>query len=239
LLIFVDESGQPHQIDEGPYVLSSIAVDEENLGEVNDSITSFIDNVRNRFNIDVSEIHAKYLVKGNYAWRSIRMEERARLFQRIANIISNLNITLNIVSAVKKRPGVKITSPYGIRKHVIKMLLERLYLTPSKYSIAVMIFDSSSIKIDINIRKEVEEAVEEALSPQTYRLYVSFSNSKKEPALQIADYIAYLMKHILMKQYKWGKFDFEKAFLTIESKIRRCPHKDVYEGCGLKVWEIE
>ena len=221
LLIFVDESGQPHQISEGPYVLSSVAIDEKYLDEVNNSITNFTVNVRRKFNIHVDEIHTKHLVKGNYAWKNVCMEKRAELFQEIANIISNLNITLNIVSAVKKRPGVKISSPYGIRRHVIKMLLERLYLTPSKYSVAIMIFDSYSIKMDANIRKEVEEAIEEALSPQTYRLYVSFSDSKKEPALQIADYVAYLTKHILMKQYKWAMFDFEEAFLTIESKIRR------------------
>jgi len=239
MLIFVDESGQPHQISEGPYVLSSVAIDEKDLDEVNDSVSEFINNVRKRFNIYVDEIHTKYLVKGNYAWKSVHMEERAILFQEFANIISSLNITLNIVSAVKKRPGVVISSPHGIRRHVIRMLLERLYLTPSEYNVAIIIFDSFSIKMDANIRKEVEEAIEASLSPQTYRLYVSFSDSKKEPALQIADYVAYLMKHILMKQYKWSKFDFERAFLTIESKIRRCPHDNTYEGCGLKIWEIE
>ena len=239
LLVYIDESGQPHQINEGPYVLASIAIDEAYLEDASSTIYSFIEGVENRFGIKIDEIHTKHLVKGNGVWSKIRMKERALLFQEIADIIARLDIVLNIVAAIKSRPGVKIASPYGIRKHVIKMLIERLYLTRSKYKIAIIVFDSNTIGIDANIRKEVEEGIKLGLSQPTYRLYISFSNSKREPLIQIADYIAYLMKYILMKQYKWQYFDFEKAFLTIEAKIRKCPNKNSYENCGLKVWNIE
>lgn len=238
LLVYVDESGKPYQIDEGPYVLASVAIDELELDNVVNVISSFINDVRRNLGISIDEIHTKHLVKGNEAWSRIPMPERAKVFQQFADIISSLNITLNIVAALKGRPGVKISSPPSIRRHVIKLLIERLYLTRSKYKVAIMIFDSIAFGMDANIRLDVEEGIKSSLSPQTYRLYVAFKDSREEQAIQIADYVAYLMRHILMKQYRWAYFNFEEAFLKIEPKIRRCPGSSCYNGCGLKIWYI-
>jgi len=238
LLIYVDESGQPYQIDEGPYVIASVAINENFFTTIATSINKFIEDLEKRFNRKFNELHTKSLVKGSNAWYNVPIHERAKVFIEFAQLISNQDLVLNIVAAVKKRPGVRISNPFGIRRHLIKLLVERLYLTPSSSEIGLIIVDSSTAGIDINVRREFDEGVRESLSQPTYRIYVTFSDSKREPPLQIADYVAYLMRHILMKQYRWHSFDFEKAFLIIESKIRKCRDEDTYEGCGLKVWEI-
>ncbi len=62
-------------------------------------------------------------------------------------------------------------------------------MTLSNYSIAVLIFDSSSIELDANIRRDDEEAVHTALTKPSYRVYVTFKDSREEPLIQIADYL--------------------------------------------------
>ncbi len=240
LLIFVDESGDPLQLDEGPYILSSVAVCEDKLGVVDSSFSRFLSHINNQYGIRVNEVHAKHLVKGNSPWR-LPMRDRARIFQEIAELVSRLDIVLNIVAVVKSRPGVEISKKRarGIRKHALKLLVERLYMTRADENIALIIFDSKNLREDANIRHDIEKGIEEALANPTYRTYITFSYSHLEPAIQIADYVAYLTRYIVTKQYRWQSFDFEKAFLTIEPRIRRCPGQNTYEGCGLKIWEIE
>ena len=240
LLIFIDESGDPLQLNEGPYVISSVAVREEELGVIDNAFHDLIRSINGQYRIRVNEIHTKLLVKGNSPWR-IPIVERARIFQEIADLISRLNIVLNIVAVVKARPGVEISRrrALGIRRHALKLLVERLYMTRADEELALIVLDSKNLREDANIRRDVERGIEEGLANPTYRTYITFSYSHREPAIQIADYVAYLVRHIIMKQYRWQSFDFERAFLTIESKIRRCPGEETYEECGLKVWEIE
>lgn len=130
LLVFVDESGGPLQLDEGPYVLSPVAVREDYLDIIDDVFSHFISNISNTYGIQVNEIHTKYLVKGNSPWR-LSIRDRAKIFQDIAELVARLNIVLNIVVVVKSKPGLKITKQraQGIRKHILKLLLERLHTT--------------------------------------------------------------------------------------------------------------
>jgi len=169
------------------------------------------------------------------------MGDRAKIFQDIAELVAGLNMVLNIVAVVKSKPGLEITKQRarGIRKHTLKLLLERLIMTRMDENIALIVFDSKNLREDANIRADIEKGIEEALTNPTYRTYIAFSYSHLEPAIQIADYVAYLTRYIVTKQYRWQSFDFEKAFLTIEPKIRRCPGEDRYEGCGMKIWEIK
>lgn len=239
LLIYVDESGQPHQINEGPYVVASVAVDERELDKLNMAIEDLITNINDRLRLGINEIHTKHLVKGNSPWNNVPIETRAQIFQDIAEVIADLNIVLNIVAAVKSRPGIRITSFKGIRRHVLKLLAERLFMTPSRQRLAIIIFDSSTLGNDVKIREDMEKGIREGLTSPTYRTYITFSYSDREPGIQIADYVAYLTRYIITKQYKWQNFDFEKAFLTIEPKIRNCPGRSTYINCGLKIWEIQ
>ncbi len=239
LLVYVDESGQPYQIDEGPYVVVSVAIDEGELDKLNRAVKDLIMDINNRFGLRINEIHTKQLVKGNGPWNNVPMRKRAKIFQDIAEIIADLDIVLNIVAAVKSRPGIRITSFEGIRRHVLKLLAERLFMIYSQQKVTIIIFDSSTIGNDVKIKEDMERGIREGLISPTYRTYVSFSYSDREPGIQIADYVAYLTRHIITKQYKWQDFDFEKAFLTIEPKIRRCHGGNIYINCGLKIWEIE
>ncbi len=238
LIVYVDESGQPHQLDEGPYVIASVAIDEDRLPQVISAIENFVAGIRRSYGIDVDEIHTKNLVKGNREWYGVSIDTRRKIFEDFAQLVSNLDIVLNIV-VVKRGLGVRIASPEGIRSHAMKLLIERIFMTPSRYPIAILVFDSSTIGQDANIRSEVEKAVRESLAHRSYRVYVSFKDSIEEPAIQIADFVAYIVRSIKMHQYSWRGFNFEKAFLLFENRIRRCPGQDTYEGCGLKEWIID
>jgi len=238
LMVYVDESGQPHQLDEGPYVIASVAIDERCLGGVIDAVRGFLARVSQSLGVRVSEIHTKNLVKGNGEWHGVPMRVRRAVFDEFARLIHGLDVVLNIVVVVKARPGARVSNPEGVRKHAIKLLVEGVLMTSSTHPIAVLVFDSSTIGQDANIRRDVEEAVRTALGRPSCRVYVAFKDSKEEPPIQVADYVAYVTKYVCMRQYRWRDFDFENAFLLFEDKIRRCPGQGTYDGCGLRVWEI-
>lgn len=238
LMIYVDESGQPHQLDEGPYVIASVAIDENNLDAAVDAVKGFLERVSRVHGVNVGEIHTKCLVKGVGDWYGVPMRVRKAVFDEFAQLISGLDMVLNIVVVRKGRPGAKISSPEGIRKHAVKLLVERIFMTPSTHPVAILVFDSSTIGQDANIKRDVEEAVRTALTKPSYRIYVAFKDSREEPLLQVADYVAYVTRYIYTHQYRWKDFSFENAFLSFEDRVRRCPGQDTYEGCGLKVWEI-
>ncbi len=101
LLIYIDESGQLYQIDEGPYVVASVIVDESELYRLETAIRDIILSINSRFKLGITEIHAKHLVKGNKPWNNVSMKDRAKVFQDIAKVIASLNIVLNIVAAYK------------------------------------------------------------------------------------------------------------------------------------------
>ena len=69
LFVYVDESGQPNQLDDGPYVLTSVIVSEEGVKNVVDQVRGFVEAVRGRYGINwLEEIHTKDLVEGSREW---------------------------------------------------------------------------------------------------------------------------------------------------------------------------
>ena len=70
-----------------------------------------------------------------------------------------------------------------------------------------------------------------------YRLLKAFETSVEEPPLQLADYVAYVVRRVFKGQLRHGAFNFGRAFQLFEGRIRRCPNSSAYHGCGLKVWE--
>ncbi len=134
---------------------------------------------------------------------------------------------------------IKITSFEYIRRNVLKLLAKQLSTIHTQQKATIIVFDTSTIGRDARIKEDMEKGIREGLSKPTYKTYIAFSYSEQEPGIQIADYIAYLTRYIIIKQYKWQDFDFEKAYLTIEPKIKRCPGTNTYINCGLKIWEIK
>ncbi|GAB6946949.1 hypothetical protein JCM16161A_10790 [Vulcanisaeta sp. JCM 16161] len=86
---------------------------------------------------------------------------------------------------------------------------------------------------------DVEYAIRKSRARPTFRLSVVFRDSRNEPLIQVADYVAYVVRKIYMGHTQYRLFNFQHAFQLLESKIRRCPGKNTYRGCGLKEWVIK
>ena len=252
LFVYVDESGSPHALKENkknyysPYVLASVIIEDKDVKSVSNQIMDFIETVRKRYNISsLEEVHTKDLVKGKKEWHGIDMSIRVQVFNKFANLIARLNILLNIVVATKVTMNVTIRKPEGIRKHVITYLLERLFMTEPLYpnhSTVTLVFDKSGSISYEDINKDIKDAFKYSRAKPTFRyndIILTLKSSKDTPPIQVADYVAYVVGRRINKQSQYREFNFEHVFKIFEDRIRKCPNKNTYYGCGLKVWKIK
>ena len=239
LFCFIDESGQPYQLDEGPYVLAAITVKPDHLRSSEDKVRRFIVKWSEQLGFSIDEIHARQIVQGEQNWRSVSKSVRQQVLSEFALLVSSLPIVINSVAVVKE-VGAKIHNWQGIRQRVLVTLLERVILTP-RYppDVLIIAFDSAVAKQDYTVKCELEEAIGRTLVRHNTRLFTSFEDSKKSPLIQVADLAGYLIRNILVNRYKVQGINLEEPFLKIEPKIRRCPGTNTYWGCGLKIWRIE
>ena len=226
LFCFIDESGQPYQLDEGPYVLTAITVKPDHLRSSEDKVRRFIVKWSEQLGFSIDEIHARQIVQGEQNWRSVSKSVRQQVLSEFALLVSSLPIVINSVAVVKE-VGAKIHNWQGIRQRVLVTLLERVILTP-RYppDVLIIAFDSAAAKQDYTVKCELEEAIGRTLVRHNTRLFTSFEDSKKSPLIQVADFAGYLIRNILVNRYKVQGINLEEPFLKIEPKIRRCPrHK--------------
>lgn len=239
LFCFIDESGQPYQLDEGPYVLTAVSVKPDYLRSSEGKVREFIAKWNKQIGFNINEIHTRQIVQGEQNWRSISKSVRQQVLSEFAHLVSSLPIIINSVAVVKE-VGAKIYNWQGIRQHALATLLERVILTPCHPpDILIIAFDSAAARQDYMVKCELEEAISRTLVRHNTRLFTSFEDSKKSPLIQVADFAGYLIRNILVNRYKVHGINLEELFLKIESRIRRCPGKDTYWGCGLKIWKIE
>ena len=246
LFVYVDESGHPKQLNDGPYVLASVIIDDKDLKNVSSQIMDFIETVRKKYNISrLEEIHTKDLVKGSREWHGIDMGIRVQVFNDFANLIAGLDILLNIVVAMKAMKNVVIRNPDGVMARVITNLIERLFMTKPLYpnhSTVTLVFDESGSISYKSIDKNIKDAFKYSRAKQSFKysdIILMIKSSKDVPPIQIADYVAYVVGRIFNRQFQYREFDLKRAFHAFEDKIRKCPNKNTYRGCGLKVWEIK
>ncbi|WP_054855663.1 DUF3800 domain-containing protein [Vulcanisaeta sp. JCM 16161] len=124
----------------------------------------------------------------------------------------------------------------------ITNLIERVFMSKPWFpncSRATLIFDSQSPRENGRVKMDVEYAIRKSRARPTFRLSVVFRDSRNEPLIQVADYVAYVVRKIYMGHTQYRLFNFQHAFQLLESKIRRCPGKNTYRGCGLKEWVIK
>ena len=121
-------------------------------------------------------------------------------------------------------------------------LVERLFMTKPLYpshSMVILVFDEPGGMLNVKIEGDIEYAVKNSRAKQTYdRIFNVFKSSVEEPPLQLADYVAYVVRRVFKGQLQHGAFSFGRAFQLFEGRIRRCPNGNTYHGCGLKVWVI-
>ena len=241
LFAYVDESGQPDQLDRGPYVLVSVVIDEGDVDYVSSQISGFINALPSRYGVGgVVEFHTIDVVTGSNEWRGVSEDVRARVFNDFAELISGLNFLLNIV-VVRAAGNVRVNKPDRVRRYAIMNLIERLFMAKSLYpnqSRVVMVIDSLGGVLNDRIRNDIEYAIKNSRARPTYKLLKAFESSVEEPPLQLADYVAYVVRRVFKGQLQHGAFSFGRAFQLFEGRIRRCPNGNTYHGCGLKVWEI-
>lgn len=138
---------------------------------------------------------------------------------------------------VKAVGNIRVNRPNVIRRYAIMNLIERVFMTKSLYpdqSRAVMVIDSLGGVLNDRVRDDIEYAIKNSRARPTYRLLKAFESSVEEPPLQLADYVAYVVRRVFKGQLRHGAFNFGRAFQLFEGRVRRCPGKDTYHGCGLR-----
>ncbi len=250
LFAFIDESGQPYQLDEGPYVLAAATVAPYNLVRVEGNIRSYLTRWSHRLGRDIPEIHAREIIQGESPpprtlqqnprrinWRRVDPRIRQEVIDRFSELIASQPILLNIV-VVEKRPGVRIHSQYGVRTRALTYLIERVLMSGRTPRILLLSIDSAALRQDTQLQIEVLNALSRVRVKHQARVFISFEDSENSPIIQIADVVAYIIRNVRMHRYTIGRINIENAFLNIERRIRRCPGTNRYERCGLKVWTI-
>ncbi|WP_243678750.1 DUF3800 domain-containing protein [Vulcanisaeta distributa] len=249
LMIFIDESGgKPNELGRGgPFVIASVAIDELSACDARNRVREFVGSVsRGGLGISISEIHASDLVGYSSEWRRKRVDisRRVQVFNDFAQLISGLNILLNIV-VVRALGNVVVRNPGGVMRVAITNLVERVFMSkpwfPPNCSRATLIFDSQSPpRENSRVKMDVGYAIRKSRAKPTFKLSVVFRDSRDEPLIQVADYVAYVVRKVYMGGHtQYRSFNFQHAFQLLEGKIRRCPGKNTYMGCGLKEWVIK
>lgn len=242
---YVDESGAPHQLDYGPYVIAAVGVTEDCREAVEEKLayeTRKLMESLSEFGIDsTEEFHASKIVQGKHPWRPVPVERKQDLLNNYGTILSLLPIYVNII-VVKRHMNVKIRNWRAIRYHAYKMLVERIVMSsgapPDRLTIKI---DSTKVE-DENIKRDLELAIKYSMIDDPPKLEIEFVDSRSHPLIQAADFYAYLMKNVTMHRYilQRGneKLNLEEPLLKAWNKIRKCPDKPVTKGCGLKIWSI-
>lgn len=251
LFAFVDESGQPYQLDEGPYTLAAATVAPYNLVKVEDNVRSYLARWSRRLGRDIPEMHAREIIQGESPsprilqqnpkrinWRIVDPRIRQEAIDKFSELIASQPILLNIV-IVEKHPGVKIRSQYNVRTRALTYLIERILMSGRTPRILLLSIDSAALRQDAQLQIEVLNALSSVRVEHQTRVFISFEDSENSPIIQIADVAAYIIRNVRMHRYTIGRINIERAFLNIERRIRRCPGTNKYEGCGLKVWTIK
>ncbi len=132
LYAFIDESGKPHQLYEGPSVLAAVTVTEDQLDMCRDAVSMFIERWNQilqseytRMKPVIQEIHAREVVQGEGFWRGVKPEHRNEFILSAAELVSGLPLYLNIV-VVRLAPGVEVRNPHGVRRRAFKLLVKRI-----------------------------------------------------------------------------------------------------------------
>ncbi len=248
-LAYIDESGHPHQLDFGPYVIATVMAPKKCINTITRSliegtrrILEPISHVLQWFPKD-AEIHTAEIVQGMKLWRKVKIKEKQRVLNDYSKLIVELPIK-SIIIIVKRELGSIVYNWRGLRVHAYKILVERILMSPGRPPRNInFIIDSASPGIDEKIRADIEIGLRSGLVNTTQtEIVINFADSKTEPLLQVADFYAYLFREAEMHRYKIqrGKYviDLETPLLNALERVRKCPETDIYEGCGIKRWVI-
>ncbi|BDC17420.1 DUF3800 domain-containing protein [Acidianus sp. HS-5] len=260
LLAFIDENGKPtfKEVNKQgrplPFLVTSTIVRDTELSVIKNRISC----LKAKYGIPNVEVHASDLFhpRNNFPLT----EQQIRNFaEEFAEIIRDLNITI-ISSVVLKEykntsKPIKSTDDKKLRKDVIligyRLLFERIIRFADKNypnEWVLFIHDQISVNKDSQLsmeQREIIETMNNELSNNPYirrssivdRVFkpIYFANSSQYEALQISDFAGYIIrKHVVGD--KGNKFNYEKLFEIISSKLDRNPKNGRIEGWGIKSW---
>ncbi len=249
LVAFIDESGKPTKKEKTPFVVSALIIEDDDIvrirREIHDLKTCIISNIDPQ-----AEIHAKDIVHGKRYYRSVRMEDRKRLFDALCNYIASLNCTIISVVIVKKSVLESRESDRVIREEIEKraysLLLERLVIYLNKRGkgneVMLLVIDETDVGHDKSIKEKILEEISKGIytsrypsSRRVFKIPLFYPSIEMTP-LQLADIVAYT----IFKKYSKPRsavFDFNNYFNIIKEKFDRCASGRIL-GCGLKVFTV-
>ncbi|ALL02083.1 hypothetical protein Pyrde_2040 [Pyrodictium delaneyi] len=239
LLAYVDESGKPHQLREGPFVVTAAMIWPEELRAAEEKIHGFLKYWERRLkehhpNMEIpplEEIHARTVVMGEGFWRGVKPRLRNEFILGAADLVGHLPVVFNIV-VLRMEPGAPL-DPHRVRYEVHKRLIERIVMTDPRVDEIVVKYDSAGFE-NHGIAVELLRGLHEGYVQYRGEVSIGFVDSRRSPLIQAADLMAYVTRMVEMGRYLVRGIEIDRAFILLEPRIRRCPHSNDYEGCGLK-----
>ena len=256
IFAFVDESGHPTQIRQGPYILATCLVPSEQDVAY---LEQLVLDVKKRFGVPLdAEIKGKDIVEGHGPWRKIRRDVRTRFVKSLLEEIAAYRdrqrpkYPVFIIVALVHAWGRPVPEPEKILETGYELLCERIILTASawydagvvpKVSYLNIIIDSTSSATDAKIKDRIEKIVKygkyiaKYRTPLRERMYVSFRDSKLEVGIQLADLVAYVARHFIMRISERQGFPMDQYWNIIWERLLDRKEGRV-EGVGWKFVQV-
>lgn len=198
---------------------------------------------------------------------NLTKEQLIQIEQKIANLIRNLDITIistvvdfgRVKSLLTKsniilQDWMKEQIEYDIKKKAYELLLERILIHADKSypnDWILLIHDSVSTsgsnywsKEQTDIRKIIDSLIKDdstfiyKKSSKSRLFPIIFANSKELEMLQLADFVAYIIRQKVSGN---NKFNYFELYDIIKEKIAKSrdetkPIDERIKGYGIKIW---
>lgn len=238
IFAFVDESGHPTQIRQGPYILCACLIPSEQDVAY---LEQLVLDVKKKFNVPPNaEIKGKDIVEGHGPWRKIDRNVRVRFVEELLRELASYKNRQHpkyptfIVIALKQRWSSQSTRPGEILESGYELLCERILLTSNAWYISNIVpkstrlhivIDSTSSAMDAKIKDRIEKIIKYGKyisnynTPLKERIHVSFRDSKLEVGIQLADLVAYVARHYVMEIREKQGFPMDKYWNIIWNSL--------------------
>lgn len=227
-LIYLDESGTPHQNDSDPYyLLAGLVVSERDWSQID---------------VGVEEI------KNSYGMTEIRTATIFKRFQKHSNM-RNFQLLGDIYSLIARSPITLIcTGVYKPKNHDLDIefnswvfMLERLNIIVDKLcqrdrvdEYGLIIMDEKNDEKDLRIKNNLRLMRQQDITKQHINRIIEdpvFTPSHWRNLVQLSDSISYCCK-----KYLENDDFFVSQFLTIQDKFSKSL-KGKIMGYGFKIWK--
>lgn len=255
LIAFIDESGKPSFKEHGPFVLSSLIIDDSLMEKVKGEMAQIKLSKLGPDALDV-EIHSRDIVHGIGYYRDLTQQRRLELLDALFEMMLKIDFTIISVVIRNKTPSgpfpmdgdkeswKKFNKGHAnrIESWAITLMMERLapFLSHRSNENLLIAMDEVEWSHDRRLQSYVNDEIIKGVYTSKYSSASRiinrplFLNSRDYASLQLSDLVAYTIFKNFSSIKKSSIFDFEPYYKAIEPKFDRSTRGKI-DGYGLKI----